>query len=697
MSADQDQHHSEKTNKPSIRKLAAIMFTDIVGYSTIMGNSEEEAMQLLNINRTTHKSLIPEFGGKWLKEMGDGILATFPTVTDAVQCAIALQKKSAEKEKLSLRIGIHLGEVVFEENDVFGDGVNIAARLASVSNADEILVSESVYRNIENKPEIYTRYKGEKKLKNIRYPIRTYEVITKPGSNTDVLLPTFIPGIKSTRFIRILTLIILAIILLAGIVFIKNRFMDSSNEVRVQTSDITDKSIAVLPFQNLSDNPDEEYLADGITEDIITQLAKIKSFRVISRTSVMQFKNTSVSVEKIGRELGVSLILEGSIQRINNKIRINAQLISAGLDEHLWAETYDGSFDDIFEIQGNVARSIAAVLNTTLTDLDNKRLGKVNTHNLQAYEMYLQGKFYMAKRNKSDLEIAEQYFKQAISLDSSFTLAYTGLADLFLLYSSRGLSDPNKVLPVAKNNIKKASDLDPEIPEVLTSAGYYEKQMYNIREAERLFKKSIQLNPNQDNVYNWLGTLFEIMGKNDEAILTFEKGLILNPNFRPILQNRIDELMLTETDLGIGSQIDYIEKLTGNKEQQDGEKITLSRFYWYKGDNESAINVALELEHRGLLEFYLNGDNTILVEEVNNMYKNALSNGDYISPFHWGYYYAQAGAHEEARSFFARAVNDKDPNAVLILVRAIDPDFLIPQPDPVIEKLRSRLEDMIEY
>jgi tetratricopeptide (TPR) repeat protein len=221
--------------------------------------------------------------------------------------------------------------------------------------------------------------------------------------------------------------------------------------------------------------------------------------------------------------------------------------------------------------------------------------------------------------------------------------------------------------------------------------------MYNIREAERLFKKSIQLNPNQDNVYNWLGTLFEIMGKNDEAILTFEKGLILNPNFRPILQNRIDELMLNETDLGIGSQIDYIEKLTGNKEQQDSEKITLSRFYWYKGDKESAIDVARELGHRGLLEFYLNGDNTILVEEVNSMYKNALSNGDYISPFHWGYYYAQAGAHEEARSFFARAVNDKDPNAVLILVRAIDPDFLIPQPDPVIEKLRSRLEDMIEY
>jgi len=407
---------------PASRQLAAIMFTDIVGYTALMGDDEQKAFDLLRKNRTLQKPIIEKFNGTWIKEIGDGILASFHTVTDAVLCASEIQKACVDIEDLKLRIGIHLGEVVFEDNDVFGDGVNIASRLQALAPISGIWISESVYNNIANKKDIKTKFVRAEILKNVKEPVRVYEVITITNEEDR-----------------------------------SNFFITSKNKTTGE------KSIAVLPFVDMSSARDQEYLGDGLAEELINVLSQIKELKVIGRTSSFSFKKKDVDLKTIGKTLNANTILEGSIQKSGNRIRITTQLINADDGYHIWSQRYNRDMDDIFTLQDDISSKIAEHLKLTLLKDYETATKNQSTSNLQAYEMYLKGDFYHKKYSDEGFEKAIEYFKKALELDPNYADAWwsLGLASFERKAFNPALPLPaKKVMETANYYAEKAIAID---------------------------------------------------------------------------------------------------------------------------------------------------------------------------------------------------------------------------------------------
>ncbi|HUX85248.1 MAG TPA: adenylate/guanylate cyclase domain-containing protein, partial [Chitinophagaceae bacterium] len=417
---------------PTSRQLAAIMFTDIAGYTALMGEDERKAIDLLAANRKIQRPLIEQYGGKWIKEIGDGILASFTTVTDAVWCAGMIHQASQDIVGLHLRIGIHLGEVVFENNDVFGDGVNIAARLQSIAPVGGIWVSESVYSNIANKNGIASRFVRQEVLKNVKDPVNIYEIVIGVDSVRDD------PGPSRSAILR----------------------------------SIPQKSIAVLPFVNMSIDPEQEFFSDGISEEILNSLSHLKDLKVAGRSSCFQFKGKNHDLRGVGEKLGVSTVLEGSVRKQGNRLRVTAQLINVEDGFNLWSERYDRNMDDIFAIQEDIALAITEKLKITLLGRERDILAKVHTQNPEAYELYLKGRFHLNRRGSS-LILAQRYLKEAIELDPEFALAYSEYANVCLLLGYYSQKAPVEVMPMAKEAADEAIRLDSGLCEPYTSLGYY--------------------------------------------------------------------------------------------------------------------------------------------------------------------------------------------------------------------------------
>ena len=410
------------------RRLAAIMFTDIVGYTAIMDKDEELAFKLLQKNRSIHKPYIELFHGNFLKEMGDGILASFTTVSDAVYCAGAIQKACDNEPDLNLRIGIHQGEVVSQNDDVFGSGVNIASRIEAITPAGRIWVSDSVQRNIHNKKGIEIEFIKEATLKNVTQEVKIYEVKV----NSEYVLQQ-LSNLQSSI---------------------------------LESSKVTDQSIAVLPFINMSSDPEQEYFSDGIMEDILTHLYKIGELKVTARTSAMGYKGSAKKIIEIGRELGVAHILEGSVRKSGDRVRISVQLISTKNERHIWAESYDRELTDVFAIQSEIAQAVALALKAVISPEVKERIEILPTENLKAYDLYLKGNdtfntFYKyADLNKVYESI--EFFQEAIELDKNFSFAYTGLGRSYWMLAHW---EATSLLPEfwkkAKYNLTKAIRLDP--------------------------------------------------------------------------------------------------------------------------------------------------------------------------------------------------------------------------------------------
>ena len=367
---------------PASRQLAAIMFTDIVGYTALMGEDEQKAFELLRKNRQIQKPAIEKYNGRWIKELGDGILASFPTVSDAVTCAIEIQHACNNIDELKLRIGIHLGEVVFEDNDMFGDGVNIASRIQALAPVGGIWISESVYKNISNKKEIRAKFACEEVLKNVKEPMRIYEVITQQTSHEDVVAAES----KKKLF---------------------------------------QKSIAVLPFVDMSSSHDQEYLGDGLAEELINLLSQIKELKVIGRTSSFSFKATKTDLKTIGKTLNASAILEGSVQKAGNKIRITAQLINADDGYHIWSQRYDREIDDIFALQDDICSKIAEHLKLSILEGHATIEENRPTKNPKAYEWFLKADYYVKRYGwEENIDRVIDCCKKAIELDSEYADAW---------------------------------------------------------------------------------------------------------------------------------------------------------------------------------------------------------------------------------------------------------------------------------
>ena len=608
-------------------QLAAILFADIVGYSAMMQEDEQSAVEKVNHFREVIEIIAGELDGKIIQYYGDGCLVLFNSSIDAAEFAKLLQADLSEDPNVPVRIGIHMGDVLLHHNNVFGDVVNIAARIQALAPVGGIYVSEMVYRNIVNKQGLDCRFVKEAKLKNIKDSVLMYELLT----------PNSLPFLQET-----------------------------------ETEPVKGKqriSIAVLPFFNMSNDQQQEYFSDGLTEDIITQLSKIKAFKVVSRTSVTQYKKNPKSVKEIGKELGVTVILEGSVQRMNDQVRITAQLIDATTDEHLWAESYDRNVNDIFSIQREVAIAIADVLNTTLSFKETQRLDQTPTANLEAYDLYLRAKFLVENRNKEDLMSARELFQEAVSKDTNFAIAYSGLAVTYLLASYRGYEDPVRMLWLAKQHIDTALTLDPSSGETQATLGYWYHQKFDWHAAEITYRRAIDLNRSQSNVYLWLAILLEGKGDEEEALKVYNKGSSVNPGWDYLLKNKIRCLVNAgKLEEAITLQQTLIDKNASEPELQRDGFSDLARLYWYGGNKTDAISSALKAGNKGLVKYFHDGDTTLLQKKIDDKYKAISETSEYVSQLWMGLDYAKAGIQDKALECFNNAVALKDVAVTLLLI-----------------------------
>jgi TolB-like protein/class 3 adenylate cyclase/Tfp pilus assembly protein PilF len=611
-------------------QLAAILFADIVGYTAMMQEDEGMALEKINRFRQVIHVIADELNGNIIQFYGDGCLVLFNSSTDAAEFAKLLQADFSDEPKVPVRIGIHMGDVLLNSGNVFGDVVNIASRIQALAPAGGIYISEMVYRNIANKKDLDSVFLREEKLKNVKAPVKIYEILTENSQ------PHFITDSGDSPFPRI----------------------------------INENSIAVLPFTNLSSDPEQEFFSDGLTEDIITQLSKIKSYKVISRTSVMQYKTSPKSVKDIGNELGVALIIEGSVQRSGEQVRITAQLINAITDEHMWAESYDRPVNDIFSIQREVAVSIASVLNTKLSRNETQQLDHVPTTSLQAYEFYLRGRLLVEKRNKADILLARELFQQAVNKDKAFANAYSGLADTYLLSSFRGYEDPVEMLWLAKKNIDTALSLDPSSGETHASLGYWYHQSFDWHAAEITYRRAIGLNANQSNVYLWFAILLEAKGEREEALNIYKQGNEVNPMWDYLVANQIKTLANNNNkEEAIQLQHKLIEKAAHSPELLKKRYAELARLFWSFNDRAEAIAAAERANDHGLVRFFHDNDSSLLEKRVDAYYADLKNRSEYISQLWMGIDYAYAGAREKALECFNNAIALKDTATTMLLIR----------------------------
>ncbi len=472
-----------------MRKLAAIMFTDIVGYTALMGEDEHKALKILQKNRNLLKPIIAQCDGDWLKEMGDGTLSCFASAVDAVNCALTIQNLLKDDTDLKLRIGIHIGDVVFEEGDVFGDGVNIASRIEPLAEVGGVCVSERVYEDIQNKSDIQTVFLGEKALKHVKRPIKVY-ALTGEG------LPAPSVGLGAVE---------------AG-----------------QAPTKPPRSIAVLPFMDMSQEQDQEYFCDGMAEELIDALTKIKDLRVAARTSAFSFKGKQQDIREIGNKLKVSTVLEGSVRKAGNRLRITAQLINVADGYHLWSEKYDRELKDIFAIQDEIAGHIVRALRVMLSDREKRALEKVLTTDIEAYDYYLQGRkfFYDARRKNS--KFARQMFARATQIDPSYALAYAGIADsCSWLYMYGESTEEN--LREAEGASRKALELDPELAEAHVAHGLAVSLSKRYDEAGKEFEAAIRLDARLFEAHYFYARACFAQGKLEKAARLYNQASEVRP------------------------------------------------------------------------------------------------------------------------------------------------------------------------
>lgn len=517
---------------PQSRQLAAIMFTDIVGYTALMGKDEQKAFDLLHKNREIQKPLIKQFHGTWIKELGDGVLASFHTVTDAVFCAARLHQACNLIEGLKLRIGIHLGEVIFENNDVFGDGVNIASRLQALAASGSTWVSEAVHKNLTNKKEISSEFIKEERLKNVSEPVKVYEITVKeiPGYFPDNIKTYQEKRVNKPADRKKIYFAVAGILLVLTAAFFL--ILNKQSKFGKADNKILEKSIAVLPFVNMSNDSTQEYFSDGITEDIITRVSKISDLKVISRTAVMQYKLTKKTVQQISEELNVATILEGSVRRDGNQVRIVAQLIDAKTNEHLWADTYDKELTQIFEIQSNVAEQIAAALQAKFSRPGREGSEKKLTESPEAYDFYLRGKFYFNEQTLQSTDTAILLFERAVSTDPKFALGYAALA---LAYTEKffNYTPDKKWREQAFVALEKALSLDPDLPEAYLARAtliWIPENHFPHELAVAEVKRAISLQPNFAEARRYLSSIYSHIGLHQKAFEQVHIALTLNPH-----------------------------------------------------------------------------------------------------------------------------------------------------------------------
>ncbi len=481
------------------RRLAAVLAADVAGYSRLMGADEEGTLtRLKSVRRNLVDPIIASHRGRIVKTTGDGMLVEFASVVDAMRCAIEVQEGMAGQDaaglshtRIEFRIGIHVGDIIIDDNDIFGDGVNIAARLEGIAEPGGVCISDDAYRQVRDRIKNVFDDKGEIALKNIARPVRVFELAGVKQ-----------PGLK---------------------------IVEPTNKLA-----LPDKpSIAVLPFQNMSGDPEQEYFADGMVEDIITALSRFKSLFVIARNSSFVYKGKLIDIEQVGRELGVRYVLEGSVRKSANRVRITGQLIDTGTGAHHWADRFEGDLADIFDLQDRMTENVVGAIVPAMERAEIERATRKPTDNLDAYTLFWRGqaKLYQQLADREANREALRLFKRAIELDPDYASAFARAASCYAFAKTNGwLAETEDEISDASRLVHRAVELGKHDANVLAECGWtLSLVVRDLDGGSALIDRSLALNPNVIEALNWGGWTKLWLGEPEEAVQRFTRALRLSP------------------------------------------------------------------------------------------------------------------------------------------------------------------------
>ena len=522
------------------RKLAAILSADVEGYSRLMDDDEEATVRTLKTYRTTINDLVQQYRGRIVDSPGDNILAEFSSVVDAVNCAVELQRDLAERNtelaynrQMQFRIGVNLGDVIEDDGNIYGDGVNIAARVESLAEAGGICISGRAYDQVSNKLGLEYENLGEHQVKNISTPIRVFRVLSFPGAAAHRVVRAKEAVGRKWRIVAMSVtasiMFCLGVAYFVWDIYFRLPTVDTVSAKEKHFSLSEGPSIAVLPFENMSGDPEQDYFCDGLTENIITGLSSTPRLLVIARNSSFAYKGKPMKIPQIANELGVRYVVEGSVQKTGERLRITVQLIDAKSGHHMWAEKYDRDLNDIFELQDELTLNIMAALEIRLTEGEQARFRLRRSCSLEAIMKALKALEYLRRNNKDAVILARQKIQEAITLCPESSESYTLLAQSHIMELYFQSKNPLISVAQASKALKKAISLDENNSDAYLVLGYLYLMRRQHDEAIAAAEKAISLNPNGADAYSNLGYILYNSERYDESVEFINKAIRLNP------------------------------------------------------------------------------------------------------------------------------------------------------------------------
>jgi adenylate cyclase len=524
------------------RKLAAVFSADVAGYSRLMGEDEAATLTILEAYKQVLFVLVKQHRGRVVASPGDNVLAEFASVVDAVQCGVAVQKEIEtrntelpESRRMQFRIGINLGDVIEEGDSIYGDGVNIAARLESLADPGGICVSKTAFEHIEAKLPFGYEFLGEQTVKNIAKPVGTYRVLMDP--RVTVKAATEIkPKVGSRRKPMLVALFSVLVLMVGAAVFWYFTRPPTPPPVEKASKDrmalpLPDKpSIAVMPFVNMTGDQTQDFFCDGLTESLITALSKVPQLLVIARESTFRYKGKGAKISQVSEELGVQYILEGSVQKAGDRVRVTAQLIDALKGHHLWSERYDRSMKDLFDLQDEITMKILTELQVMITEDGRARIHAKGTNNLQAYLKVLEGNGYLNQGTKEAQAEAERLYQEAMELDPNYPMAYVGLAYALYIDVLMGASEsPKEMLSNAMRSAQKTVELDNSSAEAHAVVCNIFVGMREYDKAIEAGERAVTVGPNNSMALGSLANCLIYTGRSEEALPLLRQAIRLDP------------------------------------------------------------------------------------------------------------------------------------------------------------------------
>lgn len=637
----------------NIRLLAAIMFADIVGYTKMMQDDEENAKALRDRQRSVIENSLLKYHGQVMQYYGDGTLIMFGSALDAVNCAKEIQAELRQDPEVPLRIGIHIGDVVYDDEGIYGDAVNVAARVQSLGITGSVMISGKVFDEVKNHPGIRVEAFGEHELKNIYIPVSIYALADK------------------------------------GLEVPKQSYIE-------ELTGSSQKSIAVLPFTNFSSEPNNEYFSDGITEEIINKLTRIKDLQVTSRTSVFAYKNVTKDIRDIGKELNVATILEGSVRKAGDRIRVTAQLINSDDGFHIWSDNFDGEMKDIFDVQAQIARKIAARLEDSFSEQEKERLYESSTQNIDAYNFYLQGLFYWNKRSPEAVKKAITFFKKAISECNTYTNAYSYLANCYTYLGTIGHMKSKKAFTEAEKNALKAIEINNSRADSYIALGYINLFFkWDFNTAESNLRKAITMEPDSSEARQALSFYYRIIGRFDKMIQQAEAAAKIDPLSLPaLLELGRSHWVMDNYDKALNSFNEALDLDPLFRAALEGKALV----YMSQGKYDKALRAVkkyidlIDSKYKGGSQlaciYALMGDKKRTEENIEIIRKRAEDQPNQNLTLDYAMVYAALGDKDQAFKYLNKALENRLGSLLLIRTLPIIRDL---KDDPRFEELVNKI------